>query len=99
MPDKNSQIELQKIKNRDFLSKVDLLKENRDLNDVQVSKLIGLTDKQHLNKIRTGQLPGPFEVAVRLYDLLGYDITRELIFGLMPEKYAERFRSADNERT
>lgn len=91
-------VPLYEEQNRNFIEKLDLLKSKRQWSDAELAMQIGLADRQHLAKIRVGERPIPFEVKLRVWDLLGYAITRDFVFGLLPEKFASRIIEADNRR-
>jgi transcriptional regulator with XRE-family HTH domain len=84
--------------NRNFIEKLDLLKRKRQWTDAELALQIGLSNPQHLTKIRTGERPIPFEVKIRAWDLLGYAMSRDVLLGLLPEKFSSRIVEADNRR-
>lgn len=98
MTDENLKRENQKKENERFLGYVELLKIERTLNDVQASRLLGLANKQHLNKIRSGERPVDTSHYIRVWDLLGYDLTREVVLSFFPKQFMKRIVEVDNER-
>jgi len=81
-----------------FISHLDDLKERRDLSDAELADIVGLPNRQYLSKIRRGEKDIPTEVKLQVWNLLGYAWTRDAALALLPERFRERLKVADNKR-
>ena len=77
-----------------FLDQIDELKNRYGYSDRELSRRIGLSNPQHLAKIRSGIRPVPIEVKIIVWSLLDLPFDRESIVGLLPEKTLSRLRLA-----
>lgn len=77
-----------------FLDRIDELKTRYAYSDSELAQRIGLADRQHLAKIRSGIRPVPIEVKIIVWSLLDLPFDRESIVGLLPEKTLSRLRLA-----
>jgi hypothetical protein len=67
-----------------WVEKIEVLKRQRNLNDVAVSRLLH-TSPASLTHYRMARRRTPLHVRIRLLNELGYTITNEVLLRILPE--------------
>ncbi len=78
----------------DWIAKLNQIKDQRQYTDTELASKFGIS-KTFLSDLRAGRRPFPPSVRFAILDMLGYDMTRDVVLLLLPEELRERIKAVE----